>query len=69
MAKTLKELMREASIINIKHKGKDIGTIRHDGLGEYTGSHWDSKQTWASRDKKALIAHIKQEHEKYHKIA
>ena len=55
----------EASITDIKHNGKTIGVIRHDGMGEYTGSHWDSKQNWSSRDRKELVSHIKQYHQRH----
>lgn len=65
MTKTFKQFMSEASMTDIKHNGKTIGVISHDGMGEYTASHWDSKQNWASRDKKELIAHIKQYHQKH----
>ena len=55
----------ESSITDIKHNGKTIGVIRHDGMGEYTGSHWDSKQNWSSRDRKELVSHIKQYHQRH----
>jgi hypothetical protein len=65
MPKTLKQFMNESSMSDIKHDGKTIGVVKHDGMGEYTASHWGSKQNWASRDKKELISHVKQYHQKW----